>query len=221
MKKLTEISEQIKENITQFLENVESTESVLDEMVKDMKARLGEAKDLVAGAIAEEQRLKRVYREAVEAADTWDEKADTALRVGDISLVKEMRHRRQQCLERAADYKRQIAVQQDVVASLKTTLHEFYQQFQNAVKRVETLSYRQKQAETRAKFYEVLAVSEDAIAAIFARAEGKLKATEEKADVCGNRSRPDATKMENGTDNLNLDEALAKLKNDVFEDRGK
>ena len=107
------------------------------------------------------------------------------------------------------------------MASLKTTLHEFYQQFQDAAKRAETLSHRQKQAETRSKLYEVLAVSEDAIAAVFARAEQKLKATEEKADTCGNRSHPDALEIENDTDALDLDEVLAKLKSDVLDSRRK
>ena len=69
MKRLKEISEQIRENINQFLEAVDGAESLLDKAIVDMKEHLDEAKDLVATAIAEEQGLKRAYQEAVDTAN--------------------------------------------------------------------------------------------------------------------------------------------------------
>ena len=65
------ISEQIRENVDQFLEVVEGAESLLDKAIVDMKARLDEAKDLVATAIAAEEMLKRAYQEAVDTANMW------------------------------------------------------------------------------------------------------------------------------------------------------
>ena len=59
MKTLKEISEQIRENIVQFVEEAEGGESALDKIVIDLKKRIAAAKDLVAGAIAEEKRLKQ------------------------------------------------------------------------------------------------------------------------------------------------------------------
>ena len=62
MKGFKEISEQIRDGITRFIEAVDGTESALDKTIVNMKERLAEAKDLVATAIAEEQRLKRAYQ---------------------------------------------------------------------------------------------------------------------------------------------------------------
>ncbi|MDE0466469.1 MAG: PspA/IM30 family protein [Candidatus Poribacteria bacterium] len=216
MKRIKEISEQIRENISQFLEAVDGTESLLDKAIVDMKARLAEAKELVATAIAEEQRLTRAYQEAIATAKVWGEKADTALQNQDMARVKEARQRKQQQLDIADGYKRQIVAQEAVVASLKTALHEFYQQFQNAAVRAETLSHRQKQAETHAKLHKLIAAAANTISTAFEQAEQKLKTAEEKAEIWGNRDRSAATEVKKNVNDSDLDQALAELKNDVL-----
>ncbi len=216
MKRIKEISEQVRENISQFLEAVDGAESSLDKAIVDMKERLAEAKELVATAVAEEQRLKRAYQEAIASAKVWGEKADAALQNRDMARVKDARQRKQQQLDLADTYKRQIVAQEAVVASLKAALHEFYQQFQNAAVRAETLSHRQKQAETRTELHKLIAAAENTISTAFEHAEQKLKTAEEKADISGNRERSDATEVEKNVNNPNLDQALAELKNDVL-----
>ena len=137
MKKIKEISEQVREGITRFIEAMDDTESVLDETIVDMKERLAEAKDLVATAIAEEQRLKRAYHEAIDSAETWSKKADAASQAVDLERASDARQRQQQHLSRAEDYKRQMNAQEAVVDHLKTALHDFYHRFRDAVKRAE------------------------------------------------------------------------------------
>ena len=221
MKTLREISEQIRENIDQFLEAVDGAESLLEKAVVDMKARLNEAKDLVAAAIAEEQRLKHAYRDAVDTAKMWGEKADTALQNRDIALASEAQQRKRYHLNIADGYKHQIAAQTTVVTSLKTALHEFYQQFQNAAGHAETLSHRQKQAETRAGLYKLIAVTESTISTVLAQTEQKLKTTEEKAEIWENRNRRDAADVKKDAGSSNLDQSLAELKRDVLGDHCK
>ena len=216
MKRLKEISEQIRENINQFLEAADDAEASLDKAIIDMKERLAEAKELVATAIADEQRLKRVYQEAIETAKVWDEKADAALQNRDIARAGEARQRKQQHLNVAEDYERQIVAQEAVVASLKTALHQFYQQFQNAAVQAETLSHRRKQAEARTELHKLIAAAENTISTSFEQAEQKLKAMEEKAEVWENQNRPDASKVEKNVSDSNLDQTLAELKSDVL-----
>ena len=216
MKRIKEISEQVRENISQFLEAVDGVELSLDKAIVDLKERLAEAKELVAIAIAEEQRLKRAYQEAITTAKVWGEKADAALQNRDMARVKDARQRKQQHLDIADGYKRQIVAQEAVVASLKTALHEFYQQFQNAVVRAETLSHRQKQAETRAELHKLIAAAENTVSTAFEQAERKLKTAEEKAEIWGDPDRSDATEVEKNVNNSDLDQALAELKNDVL-----
>lgn len=216
MERLKEISEQIRENINQFLEAVDGAESLLDKAIVDMKERLDEAKDLVATAIAEEQRLKRAYQEAIDTANVWSEKADAALQNLDTAQASEAQQLKRHYLDIAAGYKRQIATQTTVVTSLKTALHEFYQQFRSAVGHAETLSHRQRQAETRAELYKLIAAAENAIATTLAKSEQKLKTAEEKAEIWENRNRRDAADVKKDVDGSNLDQTLAELKNDIL-----
>ena len=216
MKRLKEISEQIRENINQFLEAADDAEASLDKAIIDMKERLAEAKELVATAIADEQRLKRVYQEAIGTAKVWDEKADAALQNRDIARAGEARQRKQQHLNVAEGYERQIVAQEAVVASLKTALHQFYQQFQNAAVQAETLSHRRKQAEARTELHKLIAAAENTISTSFEQAEQKLKAIEDKAEVWENQNRPDVSKVEKNVSDSNLDQTLAELKSDVL-----
>ena len=221
MKGLKEISEQIRDGITRFIEAVDDTESALDKTVVNMKARLAEAKDLVATAIAEEQRLKRTYQEALDSAEIWAKKADAALQMEDLERANDARQRQQQHLSRADDYKRQMNAQAAVVARLKTALHDFYHRFQDAVKRAETLCYRQKQTETRTKLYKLLfdEIDNDASKA-FEQAEQKLKATEVEADLWERKRHQTTPETETTEEKTDLDQALRDLKNDILGSRG-
>ncbi|MYA72358.1 hypothetical protein F4Y19_20210 [Candidatus Poribacteria bacterium] len=221
MKRLKEISEQIREGITEFMEAVDGTESLLDKTILDMKKRLAEAKDLVATAMAEEQRLKRAYQEAIDTAEIWGKEVDTASQMDDPGRASKARERERQHLLLADDYKRQIDVQETVVARLKAALHEFYHEFRDTVKRSETLCQRQKQAETRVEFYKKvyqLLVNEldTHVSKVFEQAEQKLKATEAEAEIWEDKGRAATAATETDGDNFNLDQALAELKDDVL-----
>ncbi|MDE0314463.1 MAG: PspA/IM30 family protein [Candidatus Poribacteria bacterium] len=216
MKRLKQISEQIKENIDQFIAAAENNKSPLEEIEKtivDMKKRIAEAKELVATAIAEEQRLRQAYHEAAKTAQVWREKVDATLQEGQTKSVKDA----QQHLQRAHDLERQIHAQEAVVSDLKTALYEFYQQFRDAAKRAETLSQRQKQAETRAEFYKLLAefdLPDDN--STFQQAEQKLKETEAEAKMWEERNRRATSQTETPEADSDLDQALAALKSDIL-----
>lgn len=222
MKGLKEISEQIRESIAQFVEAVDGTESLLDKTIFDMRNRIAEAKDLVATAMAEEQRLKRAYQEAIDTAEIWGKEVDTASQMDDPGRASKARERERQHLLRADDYKRQIDVQETVVARLKAALHEFYHEFRDTVKRSETLCQRQKQAETRAEFYKkvyqlLFNELDTNVSKVFEQAEQKLKATEAEAEMWeGKRHQTTTADSETTGDNFNLDQVLAELKDDVL-----
>ena len=216
MRKLKEISEQIRESIIQFVEESNGAESVLDKTVIDMKKRIAEAKELTATAIAEEQRLKQAYQEAVDAAEAWTKQADTALQDGDMAAAREARQRKQQQLQQADDYERQIQTQYIIIDSLKTALNDFYQQFQNTVQRTETLHHDQKQAETRLKLHKLIAEIEPDLSNTFKQAKKKIKKTETEAELWEKRNRRTETQQETNGKAFNLDEELAKLKKDVL-----
>ena len=222
MKGLKEISEQIREGIIQFIEAVDGSRFLVDQTILDMKERLTEAKDLVATAIVAEQRLKRAYQDAIDTAETWDKRIADALQKGDHARAREAEQQRQQHLRLADNYKRQIDDQEAIVVRLKTALHEFYRQFQDAVKRAETLCQRQKQADTRVKLYKLLFDEiENDVSKVFKQAEQKLKTTEAEAERWEGKRPLTPTEAETTGDNFNLDQALADLKDDVLGSRQK
>ena len=222
MKGLKEISEQIREGITQFIEAVDGSRSLVDQAILDMKARLAEAKNLVATGIAEEQRLKRAYQDAIDTAEIWDQRAADALQKGDHVRANEAQQHKQRHLRLADNYRRQIDDQEVVVVRFKAALHEFYRQFQVAVKRAETLCQRQKQADTRVKLYKLLfdEIGND-VSKVFKQAEQKLKTTEAEAERWEGKRPLTPTEAETTGDNFNLDQALADLKDDVLGSRQK
>ena len=222
MKGFKEISEQIREGITQFIETVDGNQSVVDKTILDMKNRLAEAKDLVATAMAEEQRLRRAYQEAIDAAEIWGKRAAAALQAGDLAGASKAQQHKQRYLRLADDYKRQIDNQETVVARLKAALHAFYHEFRDTVKRSETLCQRQKQAETRAEFYKkvyqlLFNELDTDVSKIFEQAEQKLKAKEAEAEIWEGKSRSATADTATDRDSFNLDQALAELKKDVLD----
>ena len=217
MKRLKQIAEQLKESIDQFIEEAENSKSPLEKTIVDMKKRIVEAKKIAATAIAEAQILKRTYQEAVDTAKMWSEKAEDASQSGNTERLTEAQKGKQQHLQRANELERQIHAQEAVVADIKTALKEFYQQFRNAVERAETLSQRQKQAETLAEFYKLLAefnLPDDNV--VFQQAEQELEKTEAEAKMWEERNRRATVQAETPKDNVNLDEALAALKDDIL-----
>ena len=216
MRKLKEISEQIRDSITQFIEETDGAESALDKTVVDMKKRIAEAKELTAAAIAEEQKLKRAYQAAADAAEVWAKKADTALQDGDLAAARTARQRKQQQLQRANDYERHIQTQHTIIDSLKTALNGFYQEFQNTVQRTETLHHHQKQAGTRLKLHKLIAEIEPHLSNTFKQAERNLKKTEAEAELWEKRNRRTETQQETNGEAFNLDAELAKLKEDIL-----
>ena len=107
--------------------------------------------------------------------------------------------------------------QEAVVDRLKTALHDFYHRFRDAVKRAETLCYRQKQTQTRAKLYKLLFDEiDDDLSNAFEQAEQKLKTAELEADVWERKHHPTSTKAETTADKTDVDQALADLKNEIL-----
>ncbi|RKU37192.1 hypothetical protein C6496_10625 [Candidatus Poribacteria bacterium] len=216
MKKLKEISEQIRDSIMQFVEESDGGGSMLEKTVVEMKKRIAVAKELVAEAIAEKERLKHSHQEAVNAVEVWAKKADAALQDGDIAAAREARQRKQQQVQRADDYERQIQTQHAVIDSLKTALNDFYQQFQNTVQRTETLHHHQKQAETRLKLHKLIGEIEPHLSNTVKQVEEKIKKTEAAAELWEKQNPRTETESETHREAFNLDEALAKLKEDIL-----
>ena len=221
MKKLKQISEQIKENITQFIEDAEKSESVFQKSISDMKQQIQKAKKLVATAIADEQKLKRAYREAIDAANRCENRVNILLQNNDDQEANELQQQSKKYLQLAHDLEQRILAQETVVAQLKTDLLEVYHRCNNTSNQVETLIQDQKHAKTRAEFYKVLAELEGIeldidINQVVQKAEEIAKKAETEAKMWEQRNQRNILPTETTQEDFNVDEALAALKKDVL-----
>ncbi len=224
MKKLKQISEQIKENITQFIEDVEMSESVLEKSIEDMKQQIQKAKKLVATAIADEQKLKRAYREAIDAANRCENRVNILLQNNDDQEANELQQQSKKYLQLAHDLEQRILAQETVVAQLKTDLLEVYHRFNNTSNEVGTLIQDQEHAKTRAEFYKVLAELEGIeldidINQVIQKAKKMVKKAESEAKMWEQRNQRNILPTETTQEDFNVDEALANLKKDILGSR--
>lgn len=218
MKNLKKMAAQFREELHAFLET-EATlaKSGVEQTINDMKKRLATGKALVAEAMAEEERLKRACHEAIDTVKAWGEKADAALKNGQTALAREALRQQRKHSARLTRFQEELETQKAIVANAKATLQEFYQRFQNAVERAESLQTRQKQAATRVDFYKIFNKKPDDAA--FKAAEQRVKATEAQADSMQNAEDSGIdTEPPSSAEGAkkSVDDALAQLKDDIL-----
>ncbi len=238
MKRLRKVAERLQENIDKFLAAQDGSLSVLDETLVNMKKRLSVAKDLAASAMAKEEELKRNYQNALVAEREWREKTDIAFRQGKLEAAHRALRQKRICQNRATRLQQRIAAHTETVEQLKMALREFYHEFQSMVDRAESLDYRQKQADTRTRFYDVLSgFSKENASTVLEKMEQiveNLEARAETAEYMNEISRsadcrckaekqnPEQdtalhkTEKPKTQDTKNLDDALAELKKDIL-----
>ena len=217
MKKLRQLSEQIMGNISQFIEDAENNNSTIDKTVEVMKKQIQNAKKIVATAIADEQKLKRAYREAIDAANRCEHRMNTLLQNNNEQQANEVRQQGKKYQELAHDLEQRIHAQETFITDLKTDLSEIYEQFRGTSSRAESLAHQQKQTKIRAEFHKLLAEFEliDANATL-TEAEQQLKQTEAKARMWEDkRQQKDVPRGMTETD-FNIDEALVDLKREIL-----
>ena len=215
MKKLKQLSDKIKENIDLLIESETEKKSTLSHVIVDMKNRILVAKGLIGTAIAEIERLKLAYKNAIDTEEKWRKIVDS--NPIENEKTTEARQYLQQQQQLVNYLEKQIQLQETLVTELKTKLTSYHRQFKGASKRVEQLSQQQKQAELRAEFYQLLAESDQfADTVAFEQAELELKEAEAKAKMWEERNQQTEEKTADIEDKFDVDQALAALKKDIL-----
>ena len=78
-----------KSNINDLISKAENPEKMLDQIVVDMRSQLAKAKQQVAGAIADEKRLKDQAEAEYKQSADWEAKAMLAIKEGRDDLAKQ------------------------------------------------------------------------------------------------------------------------------------
>ncbi len=167
---LGRITQMARANIHALLDSAEDPQKMLDQMVRDYTASIGEAEDAVAQIIGNLRMLEEDHREAAETATEWGGKALAASRKADElradgdatgadrfdSLAKVALQRQLDAENQVRAFEPQIAAQQQVVDRLKTGLDRMREKLSELTSKRNELVARAKMAQAQQQVHDAV-----------------------------------------------------------------
>jgi phage shock protein A len=146
---LKRIRDLISANLHSMLDNAEDPEKMVNEYLRQMQDQLYEARTAVAAAMADENRLHRLWTSNQAMADEWEAKATSAVKAEKEDLAKQALVRRRQFLKLAESYKEQYEAQDVQVEELQDALAKLEAKISEAKARRELIIAKKHRAETQ------------------------------------------------------------------------
>jgi phage shock protein A len=174
----------IKANINWLLGKAEDPVKTLEQLVIDMRGQLQEAKIAVAGALADEKKLKMQMVQQRRLAEEWEKKAILAVEKGDDGLAMQAIQRQTQEEDILQGYEKTWSSQKEVVDRLKSSLQSLYNKIQEAQRKKNLLIARAKRAEAQKRINSIMGQldTSDALSK-FKEMEGKIENMEARVDA--------------------------------------
>jgi len=143
---LNRISTITRANINAILDQAEDPEKMLNQLIRDMRTSIDEARNEVAKMIADEKELEANYQHSQQLADDWQKKAELAVRKGSDDLAREALQRKVDYANNAKVYQGQWESQHQAVEKAKTDLHALQEKYDGTVRNREVLLARYRRA---------------------------------------------------------------------------
>ena len=214
---LDRLSRLIRANINDLLKRAEDPEKIIEQALEDMRAALRDAREEVAGAMAEQKKLEREQQSYAEQVRAWELKAAEALKGGREDLAREALKRKQQAQTLSEGFAQQVAQQSSLVQQLMTQLKALEAKIQEAEAKKALLLARKKgveAAETVLRFESKV----DAHSAVeaFEDMERRIEAMEDRHQAMAEMDKSDIEKelAELGTDKA-VEDDLIRLKREL------
>lgn len=185
---LGRIKDLMNANINAMLDKAEDPEKMANEYLRQLTNELYEARTNVAAAMADETKLEQKMIQFQAEADSWQSKAEAALRAADENLAKAALSRKVQSQKLADQYRQQHAAQDEQVEALQEALIQLESRIAETKAKKELIIAKKNRAETQKAIQQTV----QSIGRVSAM--DKLDQLEEKVD-----------------DELNRAEAMAKL----------
>ena len=206
---LERIESIVKANLNDLLGKAENPEKILRQLILDMESELANARDQVAAVIREGKRLRMLGIENEKLAEKWQKKAVLAIQYGKDDLAKEALLRKRSASVLAEDYKREMELHEEVLASLKSAQKTLEAKIQEVRRKRDELIMKKRQKEVdRLLSFDIMADKES----VFGRMEKRIASmdaeVEALAEIKGDE--PDTCQREE-----ELEAELAKLKEKV------
>lgn len=180
----------IKSNLNELISSAEEPEKMLDQIIRDMREQLVEAKKQVAVAIADEKKLQKQYLAGQQQADEWEQKAMLAVRAGDDALAKEALRRQKEQVGLAQELKAQWERQAHAVEQLKQALRALNNKIDEAGRKKGVLIARKRRAEAMRSIESTMSGLNDTSAFdAFERMEQKIAQSEAEAEAAAEMNK--------------------------------
>ena len=215
------VSRVFKANVNAALDKAEDPEKMLNQVTTEMQEQLISVKQQVATSIALEKRLLKDHESAKEQAESWEQKATTALQQDKEDLAREALVRRNEHATLAEDYRVQWEKQKVAVEGLKENLRTLERKIQEAGRKKDLLIARQKRAKAQKLIHETMSgMKENSAFESFERMEQKVADAEARADATAEVAEISQDPLEKEFSELdkgNVDDDLAALKSKLGE----
>ena len=171
----------LKSNINDLISRAENPEKMLNQIILDMRDQLAKAKREVAGAIADERKLRSQLDDEVKQARQWEHRAMLAVKEGRDDLAKQALMRQQEHAERAGTLDQTWRSQADETEKLKGSLRQLNDKIEEAKRKKNLLIARQKRADAQQRIQKTMSSMSDTSAfEHFERMAAKIEETERK-----------------------------------------
>jgi phage shock protein A len=150
------LSTLFKSNINDLIARAENPEKMLNQIILDMRDQLARAKREVAGAIADERKLRVQVEDEAKQSRDWEKRAVLAVREGRDDLAKQALLRQSEHGERATSLRDTWHAQASETEKLKTSLRQLNEKIEEAKRKRNLLIAKQKRAQAQRRIHETM-----------------------------------------------------------------
>jgi phage shock protein A len=217
----TKLSTVIKSNINDLISRAENPEKMLNQIILDMRDQLAKAKREVAGAIADERKLKSQLDGEVKQARDWQHRAMLAVKEGRDDLAKQALIRQKEHTERAQVLQSTWESQSAETEKLKGSLRQLNDKIEEAKRKRNLLIAKQKRAQAQRRIHETMSgLSDTSAFEAFNRMADKIEEEERRslaqAEVTealeGDTLEHEFLRLESGSGGADVEDQLLALK---------
>ena len=214
-------STMIKSNINDLISRAEDPEKMLNQIIVDMRDQLAKAKREVAGAVADERRLKRQVDEATKQARAWEKRAVMAVEQGRDDLARQALTRHEEQKEHVNAYMQSWEAQRQETEKLKGSLRQLHEKIEEAKRKRNLLIAKQKRAQAQKRIHDTMSgLSDTSAFDAFNRMAERIEDQEQRnlaeAEVTealtGDSLESEFVRLEAGDSAHDMDDKLLALK---------
>ena len=215
------LSTLLRSNINDLISSAENPEKMLNQIIVDMRSQLVAAKQQVAGAIADEKRLRDQVDAEFKQAEEWERRAMLAVRESRDDLAKQALVRQGEHLSHGQQLDTTWQAHQAETEKLKNSLRDLNDKIEEAKRKKNLLIARQRRAQAQKRIAETMShMSETSAFEAFARMEEKIETAERQIkasaeideEFSGDRLATDFKRLEKQHGAVSADMQLLALK---------